>query len=212
MSDGSSTSGADVGGSGELSAAEREQIGNLVADDEYLGLTLELTELVRIAIREELKAKLRDFVGKDDYKLGDISKELDGRIKAEVARMRDKEEYELGDLSVALDTFAKEEVTRMTGKEGYEFGDLSVEIDARVKRAVGEFTGKVTYTPGDLQAEIRRRVAKQVLEYTGKDGYEFGDLTKKHHARDQPAAGGVGRELPGSRGVRIWRSDQKGAC
>lgn len=144
-----------------LSAAE---IGNLVADDEYLGLTMELTELVRIAIREEMKAKLRDFIGADDYKVGDISKELDGRIKSEVARLRGKETYELGDLSVALDTFAKEEVTRLTGKDGYEFGDLSVEIDKRVKEAVGKFTGKGTYTPGDLQAEIRRRVAQRVVE------------------------------------------------
>lgn len=186
-----------------LTVAQREELGNLVADDEYLGLTMELTELVRIAIREELKAKLRDFVGKSEYKVGDISKELDDRVKTAVAAMRDKDEYELGDLSIALDTFAKQEVERLSGKP-YAPGDLSVEIDRRIKLAVGEYTGKGTYEAGDLQREVRRRVAVSVEAFTGKeyafgdvsreinrrraawiqgylgrDGYEFGDLTKR---------------------------------
>lgn len=162
--------------------ASEAEIGNLVADDEYLGLAMELTELVRIAVREELKAKLREFIGKDDYRIGDVSKELDASIKAEVARLRQKEEYELFDLSIALDTLAKDEVKRMTGKPDYAFGDLSIEIDKSVKEAVGKFTGKGTYAPGDLQAEIRRRVAKQVLEFTGKP-YAFGDVSREIESR-----------------------------
>jgi hypothetical protein len=167
--------------SGGLTVSQREELGNLVADDEYLGLTMELTELVRIAIREELKAKLRDFVGKDEYKIGDISKQLDERVKTAVAAMRDKDEYELGDLSIALDTFAKQEVERLSGKP-YEAGDLSVEIDRRVKLAVGEYTGKGTYEVGDLQREVRRRVGVSVEAFTGKE-YAFGDVSREINRR-----------------------------
>ena len=48
------------------------------------------------------------FTGKETYKIGDISKEADARIKAAVADMRNKDEYELGDLTLALDAVAKE--------------------------------------------------------------------------------------------------------
>jgi hypothetical protein len=129
---------------------EAEKIGNLVADDEWMGLTMEITELVRVAILEETKKNARDFLGKDDYKVGDISKELDARVKQEVAKLRGKDEYELGDLSVALDTISKEMVCEMTGKDKYEFGDLSTEIDSRVKTSVAKFCGefpRFTYHP-----------------------------------------------------------------
>ena len=45
----------------------------------------------------------RDFLGKEEYKVGDVSKEVDKRVKAEVARLRQKDDYELGDLSIVLD-------------------------------------------------------------------------------------------------------------
>jgi uncharacterized membrane protein YcjF (UPF0283 family) len=67
-------------------------VGNLVAEDEWNGLTMELAELVRLSIVEDLKKNARDFLGKDDYKLGDFSKEIDSRVKDQVAMMRDKEE------------------------------------------------------------------------------------------------------------------------
>jgi hypothetical protein len=78
---------------------------------------MELPELVRIAIRKKIKTKLRDFVGKDEYRVGDISNTLDGQIKDEVASLRDKPEYEPGDLTGALDTLAKWEASRLFGKE-----------------------------------------------------------------------------------------------
>ena len=68
----------------ELFASEEEKneaVGNLVADDEWMGLTMELSELVRLAVVEDLKKNARDFLGKDDYKIGDISKEIDTRVK-----------------------------------------------------------------------------------------------------------------------------------
>lgn len=67
-------------------------VGNLVAEDEWNGLTMELAELVRLSIVEDLKKNSREFLGKDDYKLGDFSKEIDSRVKDQVAMMRDKEE------------------------------------------------------------------------------------------------------------------------
>ena len=48
------------------------QVGNLVADDEYMGLSMELTELVRVAVLEDIKKNARDFLGKEEYKVGDI--------------------------------------------------------------------------------------------------------------------------------------------
>jgi hypothetical protein len=47
-------------------------VGNLVADDEWEGLGMELSELVRTAVIEDLKKNARDFLGKDGYKIGDI--------------------------------------------------------------------------------------------------------------------------------------------
>jgi hypothetical protein len=85
----------------ELSAEEKEAVGNLVADEEWAGLSMELADVVRTAVVEDLKKNSRDFLGKDDYAVGDFSKEIDRRVKEEVAKMRDKDEYELGKYSVA---------------------------------------------------------------------------------------------------------------
>ena len=71
----------------KLSEEEVEQVGNLVADDEWMGLSMELSELVRVAVIEEVKKNTADFIGKDDYKVGDITKEIDSRVKNEVAAM-----------------------------------------------------------------------------------------------------------------------------
>ena len=65
----------------KLSPEEVNQVGNLVADDEWMGLGMELSELVRVAVIEEVKKNAADFLGKDDYKVGDISKEIDSRVK-----------------------------------------------------------------------------------------------------------------------------------
>ena len=101
----------------KLTAAEVEEVGNLVADDEWLGLGMELAIVLRSAVRESIKKNVADFTGKDQYKIGDLSKEVDARVKSMVAEYREKDEYELGDLSLALDTMAKEEVNKLTGKD-----------------------------------------------------------------------------------------------
>ena len=101
----------------QLSEEEKkEAVGNLVADDEWNGLTMELSELVRMAIVEDLKKNTRDFIGKDDYKMGDITKEVDSRVKDEIAKVRQKDEYELGDFVLAMDEMSKKMTEQLTGK------------------------------------------------------------------------------------------------
>ena len=166
-----------------LTAAEVEEVGNLAADDEWLGLAMELAIVMRCAVRESVKSSVRDFTGKDDYKLGDLSTEADARIKDAVASLRGKDEYELGDLSAALDEIATEEVCRLTGKESYTPGDLSLEVDSRIKSAVATYCGKEEYEAGDLSREVASRVSKQVTEFTGKGNYEFGDISREIERR-----------------------------
>lgn len=154
---------------------KEEVVGNLVADDEWEGLGMELTELVRVAVVEDMKKNARDFLGKDEYKLGDISKEIDDRVKTEVAKVRGKDEYELGDFVLAMDEMSKSMTEELTGKP-YEAGDLSVELDSRIKSAVATYCGKDEYEFGDLSTEIDKRVKSRVAEFTGKGEYEFGDM------------------------------------
>jgi hypothetical protein len=89
MSDGSTPTS-------EQEAEEQRRIGNLVADEEWNGLSMELAEIIRTAVVEDMKKNSRDFLGKDEYLLGDFSKEIDNRVKAEVARIREKDSYEVG--------------------------------------------------------------------------------------------------------------------
>ena len=88
----------------ELTPEEIEKVGNLVADEEWAGLSMELADVVRTAVVEDLKKNSRDFLGKDDYALGDFSKEIDSRVKEEVAKMREKDEYEVSGCRKNWDT------------------------------------------------------------------------------------------------------------
>ena len=129
-----------------------------------------LTSLLHTVI-EDLKANTREFIGKDDYNVGDITKEVDARVKDEVAKLRNKDEYELGDFLLAMDELSKKYTEELTGKP-YEPGDLSTHLDTNIKARVAEFCGKDEYTPGDLTREMASRVEQRVKEFTGKDGYE----------------------------------------
>ena len=51
--------------------------------------------VMRCALRESVKKNVRDFTGSEEYKVGDLSKEADARVKAKVAELRGKEEYEV---------------------------------------------------------------------------------------------------------------------
>jgi hypothetical protein len=96
----------DGDGDGEPSSEEEkaEAVGNLVENDEWEGLTMELSEVIKMAVVEDIKKNTRDFLGKEDYQVGDITKEIDTRVKSEIASMRGNEEYQLGDLIVVMDT------------------------------------------------------------------------------------------------------------
>jgi hypothetical protein len=157
---------------------KKSLVGNLVADDEWEGLGMELSELVRVAVIEDLKKNAREFIGKDEYKIGDISKQIDTRVKGEVALLRGKDEYELGDFVLAMDEMSKKMTEDLTG-QAYQAGDLSVELDRRVKMAAAKFCGKENYEFGDLANEIDVRVKDRVYEFTGNDDYEFGDISKE---------------------------------
>jgi hypothetical protein len=158
---------------------EEEQavaVGNLVADDEWAGLSMELSDIIRKAVVEDLKSNARDFLGKDTYQVGDVSKEIDARVKSEVARLRNKDNYELGDFVLAVDEMSKNMTEQLTGKP-YETGDLSIELDKRIKRAVAEFCGADEYKFGMLTTEITKRVDERVSDLLGKS-YEFGDISR----------------------------------
>jgi len=162
----------------DATAEEKEEaVENLVANDEWDGLGMELGELIKTAIVEDAKANAREFLGKDGYQLGDVSKEIDARVKLEVAKLRGKDEYELGDLSAAMDKIAKDMTCDLTGKDDYEFGDLSVEIDTRIKSTVASFCGKEAYEFGDLSKEVDKRAKVAVAEFTGSEDYKFGDIS-----------------------------------
>lgn len=161
----------------EMSLKDKKSaIGNLVADDEWAGVTMELGELVKTAVMEDLKAKSREFLGKDEYKLGDLSIEIDSRVKEGVASIRGKSNYDIGDLTIALDEMSKNFTANLTGKP-YEAGDLSIEIDSRIKKAVAGYVGKDDYEAGDLTKAVKDKVVKRVDELLAN--YEFGDITRE---------------------------------
>jgi hypothetical protein len=48
---------------------KKAAVGNLIANDEWLGLGMELSETIRLAVTEDLKKNAKDFLGKEDYKV-----------------------------------------------------------------------------------------------------------------------------------------------
>ena len=58
-------------------------------------------------------------MGKDEYAVGDITKEVDARMKDEIAKMRGKDEYELGDLICVMDEMSKKMVEDATVRTFY---------------------------------------------------------------------------------------------
>ena len=88
--------------------------------------------------------------------------------------------YEAGDLSKEIDSRVKGTVASFCGKDEYEFGDLSQEIDRRVKDRVSDYIGKDEYEFGDITREVEKRRREWVKGYLGEDAaknYKFGDLT-----------------------------------
>lgn len=144
------------------------------------------------------------FLPGKPYEPGDLSKELDTRIKSAVAKFCGRcTSCVLGCLtryplhsSISLAPFH----SILTGKEEYEFGDLTKEVSRRIQDRVEEFTGR-PYEFGDISraVEANRKqwvqdflgseaaenyrfgdISRKALsKWTGKDEYQFGDVTKK---------------------------------
>mmetsp|Transcript_115610 Transcript_115610/g.326831 ORF Transcript_115610/g.326831 Transcript_115610/m.326831 type:complete len:287 (-) Transcript_115610:102-962(-) len=74
---------------------------------------------------EGTKEAVSAFTGKEEYELGDITKEADKRAKAAIATLLGKEEYQFGDISRAAAAKAMDAVTSFTGKKDYQFGDVT---------------------------------------------------------------------------------------
>lgn len=70
--------------------------------------------------------------GKDSYELGDFVMVMDELAKNVTEDLTGKP-YEAGDLSIEIDKRIKKAVAEFCGKEEYEFGDLSREISSRVQ-------------------------------------------------------------------------------
>lgn len=178
----------------ESEDAKKEAVGNLVADDEWLGISMELSEVVRLAVVEDLKKNARAFLGKDEYKVGDFSKELDNKVKEEVAKFRGKDECklfderpclhlsrsfpELTDLSQIGEAISHHSIRLYVD----ELGDFVMAMDEASKKMTEELTGK-PYEAGDLSIELDKRIKAAVANFAGKEDYEPGDLTKTVTAR-----------------------------
>lgn len=70
--------------------------------------------------------------GKDSYELGDFVTAMDEMAKNMTENLTGKP-YESGDLSIELDKRIKKAVAGFCGKDEYKFGDLSREISTRVQ-------------------------------------------------------------------------------
>lgn len=109
-------------------------------------------------------------VQKSTKKAKDMTEEMTGKP------------YETGDLSRELDKRVKDAAADFCGTDEYQLGDLSKEMDKRVKSRVSEYIGKDEYEFGDISKEIENRRREWVKGHLGEDAakeYEFGDITKK---------------------------------
>jgi hypothetical protein len=112
--------------------------------------------------------------------LGDFILVLDELSKQYTEKLTGKP-YEAGDLSKEIDTRVKSTVAEYCGKDTYEFGDLTREVSSRVKSRVEEFTGK-PYEFGDIARTVEERRKGWVKNFLGEEAaknYVFGDITKK---------------------------------
>ena len=103
-----------------------------------------------------------------DYEIGDLVVVVDSMAKEMTENLTGKP-YETGDLSKELDKRVKSAVADFCGNDDYEFGDLTREIDRRVKDRVAEYIGKERYEFGDISKEIEKRRREWVKDYLGED-------------------------------------------
>lgn len=128
-----------------------------------------------VSVRQAITGSLESFVGKKDYAMQDVTREIMARCKSGVDKLDD---IYLEDIAKEIDLVGQAAVASFTGKEEYEFGDITKTVNARATEAVKDFTGKEKYEFGDITQEALRRGGDAVKSFTGKDEYKFGDITK----------------------------------
>jgi len=126
-------------------------------------------------VQQAVAEGLTDFIGKEDYEFGDVTKEINKRANKATAALDD---IYLDDVAKELELASQAAVTSFTGKEQYEFGDISKTVADKATSAVADFTGKEDYKFGDVTKAALEKGGDAVKQFTGKDEYQFGDITK----------------------------------
>ena len=100
-----------------------------------------------------------------------------------------------GDLSIEIDRRVKFAVASYCGKEQYVAGDLTREVASRAKTKAIEFTGKGDYQFGDVTRELNKRRAEWVDGYLGKE-YEVCLSDAPRHASAAAAVAAAAAAAP----------------
>lgn len=136
------------------------------------------------------------LVNYTDYEPGDLSKEIDTRVKQKVAEFAGKDSYEFGkfaaadcDQYIGLDRLLRQierpneyislHLTHNIRLNSPSTGDLSKELDKRIKVRVEEFTGAGEYKFGDISRAVldrRKDWIKSLLGKEAAENYVFGKL------------------------------------
>lgn len=150
---------------GKAGLAKAESVKSLVDDDEWDGVTMELTSAVTKSIVESVSRNTKSFVGKDEYKVGDIAREIDARMKSAVAKLRGKEGYEIGDLVAYVTEKGIAVAEQTTGKKLDKYKDISDNIDKQVKTTVASYVGEENYKSGALASAVAKKVKGRVEDF-----------------------------------------------
>ena len=165
------------------------------------------------AIDTSVKDKVKDLTGNidGDYEFGDLSRWVDSKIKGEVNKFTKNDNYKFGDLTKEImkrvasgkytmdDLFMLLKAMALVGASlspvagflpvkmlvellnfslvndamGKVTSVLALELDKRLKKSL---LGDENYILGDATKSM---IANAVNGYTGKESYEFGDVTRK---------------------------------
>jgi hypothetical protein len=165
------------------------------------------------AIDTSVKDKVKDITGNmdGDYEFGDLSRWVDSKVKGEVNKFTKNDNYKFGDLTKEImkrvasgkytmdDLFMLLKAMALVGASlspvagflpvkmlvellnfslvndamGKVTSVLALELDKRLKMSL---LGDENYILGDATKSM---IANAVNGYTGKETYEFGDVTRK---------------------------------
>jgi len=154
------------------------------------------TKELREAVSTSVANSLREYVGKEDYDINDVTAKVQEEVSDAVSGLENvyltKEAAEaapegtepiiigevVGPVVGQVKEGTKEAVLAFTGKEEYKFGDISKEAAARAKTAMANLMGSEEYQFGDVTKAAMNKAYDAVTSFTGKEDYKFGDVTK----------------------------------